>query len=165
MLMSRPMIKQLQKDLKACSSTCLNALSILGARSSENQEVKNAISLCEQFENCSEPAMRQTRGGRIRELWMNEAHLPTSSTRRPSDQRAAEVLGSSIVEVITQKKQQPPDVRRNYSHDRIIVMPISLVFTYSQQLHAWPILHELFMLCRKFPIRFVLQPVAIRPTL
>ena len=105
----QPVVKQLQRDLKACSSTCLKALAILGADTSDDSDVKQAVSLCKQFTGTRTPASHPSKGNRICDLWRQEAHTDQTALIQ-TDERATELLGPTLVDVITQKHQKPPDV-------------------------------------------------------
>ena len=104
----QPIVKQLQRDLKACSSTCLKALQILDAETSDDYDVQLAVSLCKQF--TSSRASHPLKGNRICDLWRQEAHIIDQSASIQTDERATDILGPSLVDIITEKHQKPPDV-------------------------------------------------------
>lgn len=108
----RPIVKGLQQDLRVLASSCLHAMNKLGAEKSMDTQVTSAVQLCKQYCNTSEKS-KPCKATRIAELWKEHS----SHTCAPDDRavcvpqgRAADIVGEKIVEIITEKNKEPPDV-------------------------------------------------------
>lgn len=96
----------LQRDLHKLSRTCLDAFNSLNSQDSNTAQVQKAKSLCESYSvSKKKPLSFNTK---VQQLWKT-AELMTPVICDTTEQACA-VLGESLVEVITEKNKQPPDV-------------------------------------------------------
>ena len=100
----RPVVIQFQRDLKACSSTCLKTLTKLG--DSTDPEIQTALQLCRQYADLKKTGPRNQKASRIRKLWVDEGNVCDSSPLLQVEDKATKVLGEGLMGVITQKKKK-----------------------------------------------------------
>ena len=102
----RLLSESLKREIRTLSRVCTTALNKLGAQSSSDPDVMKAVSLCKLHlpDKCKRPSLSDKLG----ELWRtekdtNDAILDTKSL-------AVQLLGSDLVDTITEANRQPPDV-------------------------------------------------------
>ena len=107
----QPVVKSLKGDLRNLSRVCLKALNKLGAEQHTDEDVVAAVQLSNQYTTSIERGRQiDCKATRIRELWRNEGSSSVPSVETNSEDRATHIVGKSLVEVITEKNKQPPDV-------------------------------------------------------
>ena len=107
----RPVVKSLKGDLRNLSRVCLKALNKLGAEQHTDEDIVAAVRLCNQYTTSIERATQiGCKATRIRELWRNEGSSAVPSVETNSEDRTTHIVGKSLVEVITEKNKQSPDV-------------------------------------------------------
>lgn len=104
-------VSTLQQDLLRLSRTCLNAFDSLSSPDSSTAQVLKAKSLCESF-TVSKKKKLLSFNKKVEQLWKT-AEIGTTEISDPTEQASA-VLGEHLVEVITEKNKQPPDVSYSY---------------------------------------------------
>lgn len=82
----------------------MKALKPLGAETDDDSDVKQVVFLFEQFTS----SRASLKGNRIWNLWRQEAHIIDQSALIQTDERVKDLLGPSLVDVITQKHQKLP---------------------------------------------------------
>lgn len=99
----------LKRELRTFAKVCGNALGNLGAHSSNDPQVKNAIELCDSYLSLKKKKMSVSQ--KLNQLWKS-GELSASQDEISTDpaQIASAVLGNSLVDAITEKDKQPPDV-------------------------------------------------------
>ena len=103
-----PVVKGLKDDLSNLACICLKAFTKLDAESSSDGDVKAAVELCTQFAP-TKPVHAGCKATRITELWKTQPSVAPNHTTS-TEQRACEAVGEKLVEVITERNKQPPDV-------------------------------------------------------
>ena len=99
-------IRTLSNDIRKLASTCHKAFEVAGLLDSADEHIQQAVHLCKS--HLSETKERKRANSAISSLWKGdtgEAH----SSLDPST-RAEGVLGTNLLEKLTEKNRQPPDV-------------------------------------------------------
>ncbi len=105
----RPVVKGLQQELRNLASTCFKALTKLNAEGVGDADIVVALDLCKN--SCSERVESRCKATCIAELWRTEGHEGEPSlVGESSRERAAQAVGEKLVDVITEKNKEPPDV-------------------------------------------------------
>ena len=111
----RPVIKGLQQELRHLASTCYKALMKFNAEDHADADVVAAVDLCKQFLS-QRDIQRGCKEQRIAELWRTQQMQGEPSTHGESTtERATRAIGEKLVDVITEKSKQPPDVSKHLS--------------------------------------------------
>ena len=106
----RPVITRLKQDLNFLADTCFKAFTKLNALNHDDNDISTALQLCTQYSNQQEIVSR-CKATKISELWMAEHDGEDTLPQEQSlTDRATGILGENLVDVITQKHTQPPDV-------------------------------------------------------
>ena len=104
--------ENLKREIRTLSRVCATALSKLGAQSSSDPDVMKAVSMCELHlpSTCKRPSLSEKLG----ELWKTEKE--TNDAVLDTKSLAVQVLGSNLVDTITEANRQPPDVSKHVDH-------------------------------------------------
>ena len=99
-------IRTLSNDIRKLASTCHKAFEVAGLLNSADEQIQCAVALCKS--HLSQTKERKSASSAISSLWKGdagEAHLSLDPSTR-----AEIVLGTKLVEKLTEKNRQPPDV-------------------------------------------------------
>ena len=113
-----PIITRLKQDLTYLATTCVKALTKLDASSYEDSDISVALDLCTQYSKQKDSGSR-CKATKINELWMtqHDSNLEETLLHEQSlTDRATGILGENLVDAITQKHCQPPDVSLLSTH-------------------------------------------------
>ena len=128
-------IQTLSNDIKKLASTCHKAFEVAGLLDSADEQIQCAVALCKC--HLSETKERKKVTSAISSLWKGEAGEVHSSLD-PST-RAESVLGTNLVEKLTEKNREPPDVS-NIQHVHLVLLHhctcITLLKLYTHALHC-----------------------------
>lgn len=106
----RPVITRLKQDLNYLANTCIKALTKLDAEYHDDSDISTALQLCTQYSK-EKNSMPRCKATKISELWMAQQDSEEAlSLEQSVTDRATDILGENLVDVITQKHCQPPDV-------------------------------------------------------
>ena len=101
--------RSLKQELHSLANVCKKALTVLGADQSSDPQVQKANSLCDVYigksSSKSKPSLHNRKMGA---LWKSQHDEPPGAIAGPAG--ATAVLGSELVDTITEKHKQPPDV-------------------------------------------------------
>lgn len=108
----RLLSENLRREIRTLSRVCATALNKLGAQSSSDPDVMKAVSLCELHlpGKCKRPSLSDKLG----ELWKTEKEANDAVVDTKS--LAVQLLGSDLVDTITEANRQPPDVSKHVDH-------------------------------------------------
>lgn len=101
-------VKTLSSDIKKLASNCYRAFEKAGLLNSEDEVIKGAVELCQTH------IQKLPREGRkkpaIASLW--KQHTSTEAAHHTTDleKHATTVLGDKLVDTLTEKHREPPDV-------------------------------------------------------
>ncbi len=103
---STDQVRSLSSDLKKLASTCHKAFEVAGLINSEQEAVKDAVELCKL--HLPQPKESKKQSSAIAHLWKK----PTEETHSSKDpvKLATSVLGEKLVDTLTEKNREPPDV-------------------------------------------------------
>ena len=103
--------RSLKQELHSLANVCKKALTVLGADQSSDPQVQKANSLCDVYigksGSKSKPSLHNRKMGA---LWKSQHDEPPGATCIAGPAGATAVLGSELVDTITEKHKQPPDV-------------------------------------------------------
>lgn len=101
-------------ELRVLATECLMAFEAAGLSESKNPQVLKATKLCLSHAlRAATRAHRKSKPCEISRLWKESEHLASTSDQECGTQSLAEsLLGKQLVEKITEKNRQAPDVSR-----------------------------------------------------
>ncbi len=103
-------VKAMSTELRVLAKECMTAFEVAGLKTSEDPQVRRAIDLCSSYLPQT-TRLKATTSTAIATLWKqqpSDLELPGPSDKR---ELVTSVLGEKLVDTLTEKKQQPPDVR------------------------------------------------------
>ena len=102
-------VKTLSSDIKKLASNCYRAFEKAGLLNSEDEVIKGAVELC-QTHIQKLPQEGRKRTSAIASLW--KQHTSTEAAHCTTDlkKHATAVLGDKLVDTLTEKHREPPDV-------------------------------------------------------
>lgn len=102
-----PKLSALKKELRTLASVCLKAFESFEVVNISDPKVKQALDLCRSY--VPKSSARHV-DNPISRVWKETTSIPH---QLPKDniQLATQVLGENIVDMITEKRREPPDVR------------------------------------------------------
>ena len=107
--------RTLQQELQTLANECKKALTVLGADTSPDPQVQKANSLCDEYlHKSSRKCKSSLHNQRMEVLWKSQHDEFPGTVAGPAG--ATAVLGSQLVDTITEKHKQPPDVSFNITH-------------------------------------------------
>lgn len=105
-------IQAKSSELRVLATECLRAFEAAGMCESKNPQVSKATELCSSYApHAATQAPRKSRPCEISRLWKESEHLAFTADSESATQSLAEsLLGKQLVEKITEKNHQAPDV-------------------------------------------------------
>lgn len=104
------------RELRKLASECLLAFEVSGLNASENPQVHKATELCKSYAPKAVSSCRNLPrriSCNISHLWQKDDHIKDTEYQKNIGQSLAKsTLGEKLVDKITEKCRQPPDVRK-----------------------------------------------------
>lgn len=104
-------VKTLKKELNILAKECAKAFEVAGLSENENPHVRRAITVCSSYV-WSKPGFEQrsSKSSTIERLWKQQMTETDEANRTNPSNLASTILREKLVETLTEKKHQPPDV-------------------------------------------------------
>ena len=104
-------VKTLNAELKLMAQQCTEAFKVSGLMESENTNVRRAIDLCASYLGVPQASKVPKTTSSIATLWKQQVldESEQSTSKNPSD-LASSVLGEKLMDTLTEKNREPPDV-------------------------------------------------------
>ena len=99
-------------EIRTLARECLRAFEAAGCNNSDNEQVVKAINLCQSYSPnfVSSRHLHKTNAGEIAELWKEQPSVNVERGNQTAQSLAKSVLGRNLVDKLTNKTRQPPDV-------------------------------------------------------
>ena len=112
-------VKELSTELRVLAKECMTAFEVAGLKSSDDPKIRKAVDLCSSYLPQT-ARCRVTTSTSIATLWKEQQS--GSELPGPVDKKelATSILGEKLVDTLTEKNQQPPDV--SYMFDMMHVL-------------------------------------------
>ncbi len=104
-------VKALTSELRVLATECMKAFEAAGLQTDDHPQVSKAVKLCSAYVSQSARRKATTSSSVVAALWKEQAC--TSAPVPPSEDMkdlATSILGEKLVDALTEKKQDPPDV-------------------------------------------------------
>ena len=102
-------VKTLSSDLKRLACNCHKAFEKAGLLDSEDEVIKSAVELC-QTHLQKLPQEGRKRTSSIASLWKQHTSTEAAHGSKDLEKHAAAVIGDKLVDTVTEKHREPPDV-------------------------------------------------------
>ena len=112
-------VKELSTELRVLAKECMTAFEVAGLKNSDDPKIRKAVDLCSSYLPQT-ARCRVTTSTSIATLWKEQQS--GSELPGPVDKKelATSILGEKLVDTLTEKNQQPPDV--SYMFDMMHVL-------------------------------------------
>ncbi len=104
-------VKELSTELRVLAKECMAAFEVAGMKTSDDPRVKRAVELCCSSYLPQTSRLKATTSTAIATLWKqqpSDLDLPGPSDKR---ELATSILGEKLVDTLSERNQQPPEVR------------------------------------------------------